>query len=106
MRLDQKPVEEAHNKKVEDRLAQLAASFASFTKKTRKIEVIDVPSEELQEVQPEETRYLPQEADAQATEERLDAVQESGPETMDVCQRTNNGEEMGPPHSEPQNASQ
>jgi hypothetical protein len=42
VKLEAKPLEEAHNKMVEDRLAQLAASFAAFTKKTSKVEVIDV----------------------------------------------------------------
>lgn len=46
VRLETKPVEDEHNKKVEDRLAQLAQSFASFAKKTTKVEVIDAVYDE------------------------------------------------------------
>lgn len=49
VRLETKPIEEEHNKKVEDRLAQLAASFASFARKTTKVEVIDAVYDQREE---------------------------------------------------------
>lgn len=73
-RLDKKPHTEAHDKKVEDRLAQLAASFAQFAHKAKRIEVIDIEVE--------------------------DALQIEGPSTLDVLQEAGDGEGMGSPHSE------
>lgn len=40
--MEQKPIDDANQQKVQDRLEQLAQSFASFAKKTRKVEVLDV----------------------------------------------------------------